>query len=74
MENVVWKHYLQLLSNKYGVDLIKMSFERAEEYVTEKEWHELMRLMKYHKRKLSEEEELLRKVFGEDSNIFKKIH
>ena len=49
MERVAWRHYLQLLSNKYGVELIQMSFERAKEYVTQREWQELMGLMKFQK-------------------------
>jgi len=49
MERVAWKKYLQLLSNKYGVELIQMSFERAKEYVTQREWQELMGLMKFQK-------------------------
>ena len=49
MERVAWKYYLQLLSNKYGVDLIKMTFARAKEFLPEKEFEHLTDLMKYQK-------------------------
>ena len=47
-----WKDYIKELSYKYGVQMMDMSFKKAESYVTKAEWKKLTEMMKYSHGKL----------------------